>query len=120
MCVCVCVRACVRVCVCVCVCACVCVCVCVCACVCVCVCVCVRVCVCVCDVTFCCFCCQQIIHSLIFLVIMQFYQDVIELPWSVYKVFVLEQKHGFNNQVNVQCSCHAQRCMHTFVWIFSP
>jgi STE24 endopeptidase len=28
----------------------------------------------------------------------QFCQDLVGLPWTVYSVFVLEQKHGFNNQ----------------------
>lgn len=41
----------------------------------------------------------QITQSIVFVTIIQFYQDLLELPWDVYSTFVLEQKHGFNNQV---------------------
>ena len=41
----------------------------------------------------------QITQSIVFVTIIQFYQDLLELPWAIYSTFVLEQKHGFNNQV---------------------
>ena len=46
----------------------------------------------------------QITQSIVFVTILQFYQDTMELPWTVYGTFVLEQKHGFNNQVR----CHTR------------
>ena len=41
----------------------------------------------------------QITQSLVFLLIASVFSIITGMPWTVYKTFVLEQKHGFNNQV---------------------
>lgn len=40
----------------------------------------------------------EITQSVVFLVVMLMYSEIVGLPWSVYSTFVLEEKHGFNKQ----------------------
>ena len=44
--------------------------------------------------------CVQVTQSLVFLLFTEFYSTVTGLPWTVYYTFVLEERHGFNKQVN--------------------
>lgn len=41
----------------------------------------------------------QISHSLAFLLLATLFSAVTGLPWSLYSTFVIEEKHGFNQQV---------------------
>ncbi|XP_022094831.1 CAAX prenyl protease 1 homolog [Acanthaster planci] len=41
---------------------------------------------------------NEIIHSLMFLLLVSAYSTVVGLPWTIYSTFVLEEKHGFNKQ----------------------
>eukprot|EP00731_Ephydatia_muelleri_P000012 Em0001g12a len=40
----------------------------------------------------------EIIQSLAFMILLTLFSKVVDLPWSVYSTFYLEQKHGFNKQ----------------------
>ncbi|KAM9320990.1 CAAX prenyl protease 1 homolog [Gastrophryne carolinensis] len=40
----------------------------------------------------------EIIHSLVFLVLATLFSSLTGLPWSLYNTFVIEEKHGFNQQ----------------------
>ncbi len=42
---------------------------------------------------------SEIIPSLFFLTVYMLIDSVVELPWSWYHAFVLEERHGFNRQV---------------------
>lgn len=42
---------------------------------------------------------SEIVVSSIFMLLMNTFNGVISLPFAVYSVFVLEEKHGFNKQV---------------------
>lgn len=42
-----------------------------------------------------------IIHSLIFVLINNVFSTIINVPFSMYNVFVIEQNHGFNKQTYV-------------------
>lgn len=46
-----------------------------------------------------CFLHSQIMQSYGFLQLMLLYSAFVELPWSLYSTFVLEEAHGFNKQV---------------------
>lgn len=41
----------------------------------------------------------QISQSLVFLMLAMLFSAVMGLPWSLYSTFVIEEKHGFNQQV---------------------
>ncbi|GAB6027176.1 CAAX prenyl protease 1 [Chamberlinius hualienensis] len=41
---------------------------------------------------------SEILQTLVFLMLSSIYSTIIDLPWSVYHTFVIEQKHGFNKQ----------------------
>lgn len=41
----------------------------------------------------------QIVQSLVFLLLATLFSAVTGLPWSLYNTFVIEEKHGFNQQV---------------------
>ena len=43
----------------------------------------------------------QILHSISFLLLVMLMGDIMALPWEIYSVFVIEQRHGFNKQVGV-------------------
>ena len=38
---------------------------------------------------------------MVFLVFSTIYSTITSLPWSIYSTFVIEEKHGFNQQVSV-------------------
>lgn len=40
----------------------------------------------------------QIPHTIVFVLVLMFVNVIMELPWSLYSTFVLEQRHGFNKQ----------------------
>jgi len=42
----------------------------------------------------------QIFHSLAFLMLATLFSAFTGLPWSLYNTFVIEEKHGFNQQVD--------------------
>ena len=42
----------------------------------------------------------QILQSLLFLVGGMIFSTITSMPFTVYSTFVLEEKHGFNKQVN--------------------
>lgn len=42
----------------------------------------------------------EIVISIIFMLIMNTWNTLFSLPFSIYSVFVIEEKHGFNKQVN--------------------
>jgi hypothetical protein len=42
----------------------------------------------------------QIFHSLVFMICAVLFSTVTDMPWSLYSTFVIEEKHGFNKQVN--------------------
>lgn len=42
---------------------------------------------------------SEITVSIIFMLLMNTFNGVISLPFAVYSVFVIEEKHGFNKQV---------------------
>lgn len=41
---------------------------------------------------------SEILQTLIFVLVGSVISTVIDLPWSVYHTFVIEQRHGFNKQ----------------------
>ncbi|XP_038059129.1 CAAX prenyl protease 1 homolog [Patiria miniata] len=41
---------------------------------------------------------NEIIQSLMFMLLASVYSTIVGLPWTVYGTFVLEEKHGFNKQ----------------------
>lgn len=41
---------------------------------------------------------QEILRTILFLIIGSFLSVVVDLPWSIYSTFVVEEKHGFNKQ----------------------
>lgn len=41
----------------------------------------------------------QIVQSLVFLLLATLFSAMTGLPWSLYNTFVIEEKHGFNQQV---------------------
>lgn len=41
---------------------------------------------------------NEILRSLVFVFIFNVFNTVVGLPFSVYSTFVVEQRHGFNNQ----------------------
>lgn len=43
---------------------------------------------------------SEIVVSIIFMLIMNTLNSFISLPFHVYSIFVIEEKHGFNKQVN--------------------
>ena len=43
---------------------------------------------------------SEIPQSLMFLLITNIFNTIINLPISIYNTFVLEEKHGFNKQVS--------------------
>lgn len=43
--------------------------------------------------------CFQIVQSLVFLLLATLFSALTGLPWSLYNTFVIEEKHGFNQQV---------------------
>lgn len=43
----------------------------------------------------------QIATSILFVTYFMIYSTITGLPWSIYYTFVLEEKHGFNKQVNI-------------------
>ena len=42
---------------------------------------------------------SEIVQSLVFLWITQLVEVAIDVPWTVYSLFVIEEKHEFNKQV---------------------
>lgn len=46
---------------------------------------------------------SEIIVSIIFMLVMNTVNSMLSLPFSIYSVFVIEEKHGFNKQVKT-CS----------------
>lgn len=40
----------------------------------------------------------EIVHSLVFLLLATLFSSLTGLPWSLYNTFVIEEKHGFNQQ----------------------
>ena len=40
-------------------------------------------------------------QTVVFLLLVLTYSTIVDIPWSVYSTFVLEEKHGFNKQVPV-------------------
>uniref|UniRef100_A0A8C3RVQ1 CAAX prenyl protease n=1 Tax=Chelydra serpentina TaxID=8475 RepID=A0A8C3RVQ1_CHESE len=59
----------------------------------------------------------EIAQSLVFLLLATLFSAVTGLPWSLYNTFVIEEKHGFNQQLdcNSQLSCIV--CSHIFYWV---
>jgi STE24 endopeptidase len=43
---------------------------------------------------------HEILQSVVFISIVMIYSTISNIPWSYYYHFVLEEKHGFNKQVN--------------------
>lgn len=43
---------------------------------------------------------SEIVISIIFMLIMNTFNGFISLPFSIYSVFVIEERHGFNKQVS--------------------
>ncbi|XP_064405117.1 CAAX prenyl protease 1 homolog [Halichondria panicea] len=41
---------------------------------------------------------QEIKQAVAFLLVVQVYSTISDIPWSLYSIFVLEEKHGFNKQ----------------------
>ena len=41
----------------------------------------------------------EITQSLVFLTLATLFSAVTGLPWSIYSTFIIEEKHGFNQQV---------------------
>lgn len=41
---------------------------------------------------------QEILTSIVFCLLLGLSQMVLDLPWSCYSIFVIEQRHGFNKQ----------------------
>jgi STE24 endopeptidase len=41
---------------------------------------------------------NEIGHTIAFLLVFSLISSITGLPWSLYKTFVLEEKHGFNKQ----------------------
>jgi STE24 endopeptidase len=41
---------------------------------------------------------QEIVHSLFFVFLFKAFNTLVELPFSMYMTFVLEEEHGFNKQ----------------------
>lgn len=41
---------------------------------------------------------SEIFHSILYVIITSTVKMVLDLPWSVYGTFVLEQRHGFNKE----------------------
>ena len=41
----------------------------------------------------------QILHSISFLLLVMIVGDIMGLPWELYQTFVIEERHGFNKQV---------------------
>lgn len=42
----------------------------------------------------------EITQSLVFLMLATLFSALTGLPWSLYNTFVIEEKHGFNQQVH--------------------
>lgn len=42
----------------------------------------------------------EITQSLVFLTLATLFSALTGLPWSLYNTFIIEEKHGFNQQVN--------------------
>ena len=45
-------------------------------------------------------CVTQLSQSMVFIAIVVVYSLLTSLPWSVYSTFILEDRHGFNQQVS--------------------
>jgi len=43
---------------------------------------------------------HEVLQSIVFISIIMIYSTISSIPWSYYYHFVLEEKHGFNKQVN--------------------
>ena len=43
----------------------------------------------------------QVVQTVVFLLLVLTYSTIVDIPWSVYSTFVLEEKHGFNKQVPI-------------------
>ena len=52
----------------------------------------------------------QVVQTVVFLLLVLTYSTIVDIPWSVYSTFVLEEKHGFNKQVPV---CLMDGCDHS-------
>ncbi len=42
----------------------------------------------------------EVLQSIVFISIIMIYSTISSIPWSYYYHFILEEKHGFNKQVN--------------------
>ena len=42
----------------------------------------------------------QLLQSMVFIELALVYSTLTSLPWSIYSTFILEDRHGFNQQVS--------------------
>lgn len=40
----------------------------------------------------------EIVHTIVFVLVLSFFNLILSIPWSLYSTFVVEQRHGFNKQ----------------------